>query len=258
MGGDEAARLLTELAGRRRAAYHQPPRRTRLPPSGDNGTPADTGQPEPQPSRKLPRGRIIAILAAIVLIAGGGAWAGTSLLGNSGETSSASTPSPTGPVKTYGESVQLTRELQVGECVSAVWGGDKFNGAPDSLRAVACTPQRNAVNGQVLKLDAAASLDDAKENGESRCEGLLRETVGGMADARSYALVPSEQGWDSNVHNTACLVFNETVPLFGPVGTYRNAGDGYRLSSGSVGDCIDTTEEGDTLTGFGWIPTSDT
>ncbi|MFD3927624.1 protein kinase [Streptomyces sp. NPDC058614] len=220
------------------------------PPGGDDGTPADTGQPEPQPSRRMPRGRIIAILAAIVLIAGGGVWAGTSLLNSSEETSSDSTPSPTGPVKTYGETVELTRELQVGECVSAVWGPEKFNGAPDSLGVVACTPQSDAVDGQVLELDAATSLDDAKENGTSRCEGLLRETVGGMGDARSYALVPSEQGWDSNVHNTACLVFNKTAPLHGPVGTYRTTGGDYLLTTGAVGDCIDTKDQGDTVTGF--------
>lgn len=258
MGGDEAARLLTELAGRPETSgvppttapdtpaapeptvvvADQPPghrepdaERTAVvepdrdeteqlrdfaaPPGGDNGTPADTGQPEPQPSRKMPRGRIIAILAAIVLIAGGGAWAGTSLLDSSEETSSDSTPSQTGPVKTYGETVELTRELQVGECVSAVWGQEKFNGAPDSLGVVACTPQSDTVDGQVLELDAATSLDDAKENGESRCEALLGDTVGGMGDARSYALVPSEQGWDGNVHNTACLVFNKTAPFTG-------------------------------------------
>ncbi|WP_405905395.1 protein kinase [Streptomyces sp. NBC_00828] len=293
MGGDEAARLLTELAGRPETSgvppttapdtpaapeptvvvADQPPghrepdaERTAVvepdrdeteqlrdfaaPPGGDNGTPADTGQPEPQPSRKMPRGRIIAILAAIVLIAGGGAWAGTSLLDSSEETSSDSTPSQTGPVKTYGETVELTRELQVGECVSAVWGQEKFNGAPDSLGVVACTPQSDTVDGQVLELDAATSLDDAKENGESRCEALLGDTVGGMGDARSYALVPSEQGWDGNVHNTACLVFNKTAPLYGPVGTHRTTGDNYQLATGAVGDCIDTKDQGDTVSGF--------
>lgn len=232
-----------------------PDEQTRLrsfaaPPGGDDGTPADTGQPEPQPSRKMPRGRIIAILAAIVLIAGGGAWAGTSLLDSSEETSSDSTPSQTGPVKTYGETVELTRELQVGECVSAVWGQEKFNGAPDSLGVVACTPQSDTVDGQVLELDAATSLDDAKENGKSRCEGLLGETVGGMADAQSYALVPSEQGWASNVHNTACLVFNKTASLYGPVGTYRDLGAEYWMSNGSVGDCMDTKTEGDAVSAF--------
>ncbi|MFD9324495.1 serine/threonine-protein kinase [Streptomyces sp. NPDC060065] len=116
MGGDEAGRLLKELAGgpakvvdppiTAPAAPPTPPvpeptvvvgvgdqppdhresdaeptavvepardetarlRNFAAPPGGDDGTPADTGPPEPQPSRRMPRGRIIAILAAIVLI----------------------------------------------------------------------------------------------------------------------------------------------------------------------------------------------
>jgi len=217
------------------------------PPGGRDGTPQDTGQPEPKPSRRMPHGRIIAVLAAIVLVAGGGVWAGTSLLDSEGEAKGDSSPSPTGPVKPYGENVELTRELRVGECVSTVWGQGRATGAPDSLGVVDCTTQPDSVDGQVLELDAATSLDDAKENGESRCEGMLGDTVGAMADARSYALVPTEQGWDSNVHNTACLVFNKTVPLYGPVATYRETGTDYQLTSGSVGDCIDTKGQGETV-----------
>ncbi|MDX3242972.1 septum formation family protein, partial [Streptomyces sp. ME18-1-4] len=207
-------------------------------------------EPPPPPRFHKPRrsrGGLVALLAVVALLIGGGVWAGTSLTSGGG-AGGTNTPSPTGPVPLYGENVDLTKELKPGDCVSAVWGQGKLKGEPTSVGLVDCVKQEAKVDGQVLKTDPATSLDDAKSNGAGRCAALLNDTVRGMAEAQSYALVPNEQGWDGGVHSTACLIFDRTVALYGPVGSFRHVGDDANFTNNSVGDCINEKPgSGDTV-----------
>ncbi|MEU7061324.1 serine/threonine-protein kinase [Streptomyces sp. NPDC046197] len=212
---------------KRPSAPGPPPR----PPQPETAEPA----PTPHPSRKVRRN--IALAATASLVIGLGVWA--LVAGLSGPHKPSLRPSPrptsTGQVMPYGDAVGLTRELRPGDCVNAAWVKEKFVGPPPKLGLTDCTAA--AHDGQVLDTDPASSLDDAKENGNSRCEQLLAETVNAMADAQPYALPPIRQGWDGGVHNTACLIFDKTTTLSGNVGRFRKIGDGSYLDTGSIGDC---------------------
>ncbi|MCX5370051.1 serine/threonine-protein kinase [Streptomyces sp. NBC_00103] len=204
--------------------------------------PPDGPRPEPKPSPGRSRKGLIALVAVAALLVGGGVWAGSSLLGDEEPvgTSATAPPSPTGPVRPYGQNVDLTRELKTGDCVSAVWAQGTLKGEPSSLGVVDCVKKAAEVDGQVIKTDQAASADDAKQNGPSRCKEMLGTTMSGMADARSYALAPNERGWSNGVRRTACLLFNRTSNLGGPVGSLRAVGVTLELSNSSVGDCVNT------------------
>lgn len=212
-------------------------------------TPGPPGPPEPGPRRKPPAGRTVAVVAAAVLLLGGAVWAGVSLLGGS-DTSSSSTsgattsshPTPTGPVPPYGADVALQQELKRGDCVSSVWNGAKFQGLP-RLGLVDCTGGNP--DGQVVDLADASSLDDATRNGVALCDARLRTTVQALADAQSYAIAPSKQGWDRGAHSVPCLVFGKSVGIGGPVGTFRQTGQLINLNNTSAGDCIDTLPQQD-------------
>ncbi|QIY93182.1 septum formation family protein [Streptomyces sp. S1D4-11] len=181
--------------------------------------------------------RNIALTAAALLVVGFGAWAVAAGLSSSHKPSSST--APTGPVKPYGDAVGLTRALHPGDCVNAVWTKGKFVGLPVLGLAVKCTA--NLHDGQVLNTDAASSLGDAQKSSDSRCRQLLADTVNAMADARSYALPPSEQGWDVGVHSSACLIFNKTTALAGNVGPFRKFGEQDDVALSAIGDCYKNT-----------------
>ncbi|MFF8430941.1 protein kinase [Streptomyces sp. NPDC016566] len=193
--------------------------------------------PQPQRPRRASAlsGRSLALMTAVLLLIGGGIWAGATLFHGSG----AKAPRA-GAVLPYGDKVRLTRGLRSGDCVSASWPAGKFKGLP-ALTVVNC---KNDPDGQVLEMNASASLADARANGPGICTGLLQETVRKMADVQTFALVPSDSGWDNGVRSTACLIFGRTVGLQGPVGDYRHYGDEYFVTSGSIGDCVHTTNAG--------------
>ncbi|WP_157902878.1 hypothetical protein [Streptomyces jeddahensis] len=100
----------------------------------------------------------MAAIAAVLVLVGGGIWAGATLLNRPDDK----TPK-TGAVRPYGDEVGLTRD------------GDS------------CA------------------------------------TMSKMVDVQSFALIPSEAGWDTSVRNTACIIFGNTVGLYGPVGDYRKS-----------------------------------
>ncbi|MFC7261469.1 serine/threonine-protein kinase [Streptomyces lutosisoli] len=196
------------------------------------------------PHRQRPRKtrRIIILTAAGMLIVGIGTWAGVA--GISGPHRPSPGTSPTGPIMPYGEAVGLTQELRPGDCVKASWTSQKFKGLPN-LGMTDCVD--NPHDGQVINTDSASSLDDAQKNGGSRCKMLLADTVNAMADARSYALPPSKQGWDNGVHDTACLIFNKTVQLLGGAGHFRKIGGSADMSVAIVGDCWTNKQSGAVL-----------
>ncbi|MER7563228.1 protein kinase [Streptomyces sp. NPDC097941] len=267
MDGPEAARRLAEVA----ATPHRPDRIQKThPPTTPVPTPVTTPtkteaiiqrdasghgpghlpDPEPEPDSPFKRTRktVIILVAAAVLLVGGGVWAGSALLGGSEKpVSKAITTIPTRPtsVRPYGQNVDLTRELQPGECVSTVWGQGKLKGEPNSVGVVDCLNERDSVDGQVIKTDAAASLGDAKKNGLGRCRSLLAGTVKAMPDVQPYALIPSKDGWDTGMHRTACLVFNKTVTLYGPVGDFRRVSEEIYLTNSGIGDCFSKKKTGD-------------
>ncbi|MDQ0945985.1 septum formation family protein [Streptomyces sp. V1I1] len=251
MGGDEAMHQLAELAAGPRAARQregsavpagettplQPeePSASRPPlavsPPGQGAPAAKTGPQPRQPWRsKILSARVLAVIAAVLVLIGGGIWAGATLL--SGPDTRAPRASPALP---YGDEVGLMRELRPGDCVHASWPAGRFKDLP-TLKVVDC---KTNPDGQVLDVNATTSLDDARTNGQGICRGLLRDTVRKMVDVQSFALVPSAAGWDNGARNTACLIFGKTVSFRGPVTDYRKIGDPISVETSSIGDCVD-------------------
>jgi hypothetical protein len=136
----------------------------------------------------------------------------------------------------YGDKVGLARELKPGDCVNASWPEGRLTGLP-KLKIVDC---RTYPDGQVLDVNAATSLADARTNGQGLCFGLLRDTTRKMVNVESFALVPSEAGWDNGARDTACLLFGKTVSLYGPVGDHRKHGEQIYVENSSIGDCYNT------------------
>ncbi|MEU0678023.1 protein kinase [Streptomyces sp. NPDC006172] len=248
MSGDEAMRTLAWLTATpgEQPSVHRPsvseaettplpeePPASRPPPGAPPTKEGPSpGQAPPRPrhrwSTKLPSGRAWGVIAALLVLVGAGVWAGAALL-DSPDTNAPRTEL----VPPYGDQVGLTRELKPGNCVSASWPAERFKDPP-KLKIVDC---KTYPDGQVLDLNATTSLDDARTNSQGICRGLLRDTTSKMADVQSYALKPSKVGWDSGVRNTACLIFGNTVSLYGPVGDYRKHGEQIFVENSSIGDC---------------------
>ncbi|WP_159391078.1 serine/threonine-protein kinase [Streptomyces viridochromogenes] len=248
MGGDEAMRKLAGLttAPGTEPGVHRPavPEKETTPLPEEPlaslpapGTPpAEEGmshaeaprRPGRHGSTKVPSGRVWGVIAAVLVLVGGGTWAAVALL----DSPDATAPT-TDLVPPYGDRVGLPRELKPGNCVSASWPAERFKDPPN-LKVVDC---KTYPDGQVLDINATTSLEDAKTNGQGVCRGLLRDTTSKMADVESYALTPSEAGWDNGARNTACLLFGKTVGLYGPVADYRKHGEQIFVENSSVGDC---------------------
>ncbi|WP_426569042.1 protein kinase domain-containing protein [Streptomyces canus] len=202
-----------------------------------------SGGPPPPASRK--RASVIALVVAAVLVVAAGAWAAVSLVGRGDDDTpaakkssspSAPTPSssPTGPVYPYGEAVGLTRPLETGDCVKAVWSGEPFASAPN-LGVVDCT--EDWPDGQVVAVDTATDFADARDRGAQRCAAQSRAVVAALPDAGGYAVVPTREGFTAADSGTACLVLGRHVAIGGEVGRFRDAGTDLWVGQMSVGDC---------------------
>lgn len=243
-------RLITESPRSQQVTITQPvkpPFRPQPPtPKPDPQRPHSPGTPkktrshrwQPRLPRRTPgrqktfkKRRIIALTTAGLLLAAGGIWA--AVTGIHGQHNPSASPTPTGPALPYGNTVGLTEELNLGDCVNASWATEKFK-EPPYLGITNCTGPHD---GQVLNYDTASSQDDAQKSGDSRCKMLLKYTVDAMADARSYALPPSKQGWDHGVQKTACLIFNKSAPLSDNAGQFRKFGQSADISITAIGDC---------------------
>jgi Serine/threonine protein kinase len=198
------------------------------PPQPEPPSPA----PTPHPWRRSRRN--IALTAAALLVVALGTWAVVTSLGGSHKPSAGPTNTPTASAMPYGKAVGLARELHAGDCVNAVWANRRFVGLPN-LGPSDCT--KSIHSGQVVDTDSASSLDYAKKYGESRCKQLLGNTVNAMGEARSYALTPSKEGWDSGVHKTACLIFNKATDISRNVGPFRRIGEQIDIVTAETGDC---------------------
>lgn len=255
MGGDEAMSTLTGLTatpGTEPKAHRsavpemettplpeEPPASRPFPgvPSAEAGPSPEEASPRLRHgwSAKLPSWRGWGVIAAVLVLVGGGVWAGAALLDSPDEALKADPGPP------YGDQVGLTRELKAGDCVHASWPEGWLKGLP-KLRIVDCKAYPDS---QVLDVNAATSLADARSNGPGVCTGLLRDTVRRMVDVQPFALVPSEGGWDNGVRNTACLLFGKTVSLYGPVGDYRQHGEQIVVENSSIGDCYNLRKLGE-------------
>jgi hypothetical protein len=188
------------------------------------------------------------LVAAGLLLVGIAVWVAVAGPGGSRKPSTVPRKTSTGPVMPYGATVGLTRALQPGDCVRAVWATKRFQGLP-VLGPVECrSASTEDLDGQVIKTYPANSLDDAHKDGGSRCKTLAAATVDAMPDAQSYALPPSEQAWASGIHNVACLIFDKTVALSGSVGAFRKPDTKVYLTNSSIGDCYNNQTTNDTIT----------
>ncbi|MER5178921.1 protein kinase [Streptomyces sp. NPDC002896] len=231
---------------------------------GQTGGPGGPGPGSPGPGgpggprRRLPAASVVAIVIAVVLSIGTGTWAALSFGGGGGDggkgggkkdtsakqsASPSVSDSPTGPAYPYGEKVGLTKRLQVGDCVNAVWSGDAFKSVPN-LGVVDCA--EDVPDGQVVAVDIAKDYDEALSEGARRCEQQTEEIATAMPDAGSYALKPAKDGFVAAGGGTVCLVLGRHVPIGGEVGKFRDAGTNLWVSQMSMGDCWNYVEEKDT------------
>lgn len=218
--------------------------------TGGPGAPGGPGGPgggppaPPDPAKK--RLAIVALVVAVVLVVAGGTWLAVSLTGDDGSgneatpkkppTSNApkSSPPPTGPVLPYGDVVGLSKPLETGDCVQAVWTGTAFKSAPN-LGVVDCA--EDWPDGQVVAVDTATDHADATAEGAKRCANLSRAVVDALPDAAGYAVVPTKEGFTEANSGTACLVLGRHAAIGGEVGRFRDEGSNLWVGQMSIGDC---------------------
>ncbi|MER5823799.1 hypothetical protein ABT086_16440 [Streptomyces mirabilis] len=166
----------------------------------------------------------------VLLVVVGGTWAAVSLTGDDGGTKDATakkrptgSPSsgPTGPVYPYGEQVGLTKPLQAGDCVKAVWSGPAFKSALN-LGVVNCA--KDWPDGQVVAVDTADDYADALAHGAQRCTSQSAATADALPDAGVYAVAPTKDGFVAAKGGTACLVLGRHVAIGGEVGAVPGRG----------------------------------
>ncbi|MCX5060383.1 protein kinase [Streptomyces sp. NBC_00452] len=220
-----------------------------------------TGGPAlPPPPRARSAGKkrpaIVALVVGAPLVIAGGTWGVVSLTGrgHEGGKNSAATkkspsasasrrsPSPTGPALPYGDVVGLSRPLETGDCVKAVWSGTPFRSAPN-LGVVDCAD--DWPDGQVASVDTATDCADARAQGARRCGSQTKAVVDALPDAEGYAVLPTRDGFAAAGSGTACLVLGRHTAIGGEVGRFRDEGSNLWVGQMSVGDCWDYKEVDD-------------
>ncbi|MFE7171109.1 protein kinase [Streptomyces sp. NPDC057616] len=216
-----------------------------------------TGGPVPAPrgpeSRRKRTPAIVALVVGAVLVVAGGTWGLVALAGGhdgGGKNSavakkkpSASTttkpPPPTGPVLPYGAVVGLSKPLETGDCVKAVWSGKPFDSVPN-LGVVDCAG--DWPDGQVVAVDTADDYGQARAQGAKRCASQSKEVVDELPDAEGYAVLPTKEGFAAADSGTPCLVLGRHAAIGGEVGRFRDEGSNLWVGQMSVGDCWDYKE----------------
>jgi serine/threonine protein kinase len=212
-------------------------------PSGDQGLgppPRTTGAGAGGRSHRY-RGR--ALLAGMATALGlamvaGGAWHTVENLrdlpgglGGSGDTRSTQLP--------YGPAVGLVEPLKDGDCVDVTWAGTPFTDAARLRVVPACTGR--AMDGQVMASYEASSAEDARTGGTARCEQLTVEAREKLVDVRTFAVLPTADGFDTAGRRVACLLLGERRPVYGPIGAYRTVGATVLVDVATLQkqDCLD-------------------
>ncbi|MFD9188698.1 protein kinase [Streptomyces phaeochromogenes] len=208
------------------------------PPPGQGPSPWPTGQgygpPPATTSRRRPRHRALKAVLATALglaLAGGGAWYAMAYLPGKG----AGTP--------YGEVVGLTEPLKDGDCVDADWKtGTPFTGQP-GLKVVSCGSNDN--EGQVMAVFEAASADAARAGGAAQCAQRTELTSSRLASVRSYAAIPTVDGFDAAGRRVACLLLDARGnAVYGPLGDHRKLGTRFTdTATMQKRDCLDALSD---------------
>jgi serine/threonine protein kinase len=145
----------------------------------------------------------------------------------------------TGTGPPYGDTVGLAKPLREGDCVLADWAGARFQGVP-RLSLDATCGRAAAPDGQVMAFVGAASADEARRLGPARCEERTREIRDRLADVRSLAVGPAEDGFTAAGRRTACLVLGAHGPVYGPLGDHRGPGSAFAdTATMQKRDCLD-------------------
>jgi hypothetical protein len=92
----------------------------------------------------------------------------------------------------------------------------------------------------------AASAAEAREKGPGACEERTEEVRGRLADVRSFAVVPTEAGFEAAGRRTACLVLGAHGPVYGPLGGHRKPGSAFAdTATMQRRDCLDVRSRRD-------------
>uniref|UniRef100_A0AAU1I5W4 non-specific serine/threonine protein kinase n=1 Tax=Streptomyces sp. NBC_00180 TaxID=2903632 RepID=A0AAU1I5W4_9ACTN len=194
--------------------------------------------PDPGPDgQRRARPRILhAVLGGILglALAGVGVW-----------YAMAQSPDTTGTARPYGDTVGLGSALKDGDCVLADWPGTApFRGTPRLSVDPGC--REKVPDGQVLAFVGAASPAEAREKGPGACEERTEEVRGRLADVRSFAVVPTEAGFEAAGRRTACLVLGAHGPVYGPLGGHRKPGSAFAdTATMQRRDCLDVRSHRD-------------
>ncbi|WP_031485905.1 serine/threonine-protein kinase [Streptomyces bicolor] len=181
--------------------------------------------------RRRTRPRILhAVLGGLLgmALAGAGVWYAMAQQGETGGTK-----------RPYGDAVGLGGPLKNGDCVLADWpGAAAFQGTPRLTLDPSCG--RKAPDGQVMAFVAAASAAEARAEGPAACEERTQEIRGRLADVRSFAVVPTQAGFEAAGRRTACLVLGANGPVYGPLGEHRRTGAAFAdTATMQRRDCLD-------------------
>ncbi|MGW2516417.1 protein kinase domain-containing protein [Streptomyces sp. NPDC001617] len=192
--------------------------------------------PVPAPGRhrrELPRA-LRAVIATFLglLLALGGVWYAVAHQAKGGDNGTKAAP--------YGAAVGLAEPLQDGDCVVADWPDSvRFRGTPRLTLVSPC--QGKAPDGQVMAFVKAASADEARKSGPVRCEERTQEVRERLADVRTVAIVPTDDGFGAAGRQTACLVLGAHGPTYGPLGAHRKLGSAFvDTSNMQRRDCLET------------------
>ncbi|WP_328429245.1 serine/threonine-protein kinase [Streptomyces sp. NBC_00443] len=207
------------------------------PASGAHGGPQAIGPGPGAVGQRRTRPRILhAVLGGILglVLAGAGVW-----------YAMAQSPDTKRTARPYGDSVGLGSALKDGDCVLADWPGTApFRGTPRLSLDPSC--REKVPDGQVMAFVGAASAAEAREKGPEACEERTEVVRGSLADVRSFAVVPTEAGFEAAGRRTACLVLGAHGPVYGPLGGHRKPGSAFAdTATMQRRDCLDVRSHRD-------------
>ena len=220
-----------------------PPPGAAAPPDGFGAALMPMPMPAPAPAPGRHRRELSRALRAVIacflglLLALGGVWYAMAHQTKGGGSGTKAAP--------YGAAVGLAEPLRDGDCVAADWPDSvRFQGTPRLTLVTPC--QGKAPDGQVMAFVKAASADEARGSGQARCEERTQEVRERLADARTVAIVPTDDGFETAGRQTACLVLGAHGSTYGPLGAHRKPGSAFvDTSNMQRRDCLETRTDRD-------------
>ncbi|MFD9813306.1 septum formation family protein [Streptomyces sp. NPDC059080] len=207
---------------------------------GDGGAvpPDGTSRPDEAPRRGEFRWREPLKATAAMALAAAVAVGATLMLTTGGNTSEdAKGKGNTAPGHStrfpYGQLAGLTKPLDAGDCVQAVWPRQPLRGTPN-LGVIDCG---DGTDAQTVAVMDFPDIKAARAQAAGRCARQAGKTAEGMADAGTYALVPTAEGFAKAGRRAACLVVSRHISFDGEVGDFRETGIDLNLQQMAIGDC---------------------